>query len=86
MSTVQIHVGSDLAALLQTLNQPRDQAAQQLMVLELYRRRTLSSGRAAELLQMSRWDFIQFASRLGIPFLDMTEDEWAAEMAQVAKL
>ncbi len=86
MTTVQINVGSDLVAVLQSLNQPTDQTAQQLMVLELYRRRTLSSGRAAELLQMSRWDFIQYASRLGIPFLDMTEDEWAAEMAQVAKL
>ena len=86
MTTVQINVGSELAAVLQSLNQPTDQAAQQLMVLELYRRRTLSSGRAAELLRMSRWDFIQFASRLGIPFLDMTEDEWAAEMAQVTKI
>lgn len=86
MTTVQINVGSDLAAVLTSLNQPKDQAAQQLMVLELYRRRTLSSGRAAELLQMSRWDFIQYASRLGIPFIDMTEDEWASEMAQVAKL
>ena len=86
MTTVQINVGSDLAAVLKSLNQPTDQVAQQLMVLELYRRRTLSSGRAAELLQMSRWDFIQYASRLGIPFFDMTEEEWAAEMAQVAKL
>lgn len=86
MPTVQINVDSDLAAVLQSLNQPTDQAAQQLMVLELYRRRTLSSGRAAELLQMSRWDFIQYASRLGIPFFDMTEDEWAAEMAEVAQI
>lgn len=85
MATIQINVGSDLVAVLQTLNQPTDQAAQHLMVLELYRRRTLSSGRAAELLHMSRWDFIQYASRLGI-LLDMTEDEWAAEMAHVAKL
>jgi len=86
MATVQINVDSDLAAVLQSLNQPTDQAAQQLMVLELYRRRTLSSGRAAELLQMSRWDFIQYASRLGIPFFDMTEDEWAAEVAEVAQI
>jgi len=86
MSKVQINVGRELAATLQTLNQPTDEAAEQLIVLELYRRRTISSGRAAELLRMSRWDFIQFASRLGIPYFDMTEDEWAAEMAQVAKI
>ena len=30
---------------------------------------------------MQRIDFIQHASRLGIPYIDMTEDEWAAEKA-----
>jgi predicted HTH domain antitoxin len=86
MATVPIHIGSDLATVLQSLNQPTDQSAQQLMVLELYRRRTVSSGRAAELLHMSRADFIQYASRLGIPFLDMTDDEWTTEVAEAEKL
>jgi hypothetical protein len=49
------------------------------MVLELYRRGTLSSGTAAELLGMSRSGFISHASHLGIALFDMTEDEWARE-------
>lgn len=52
-----------------------------MIVLELYRRGTISSGKAAELLGMQRIDFIKHASRLGIPYIDMTEDEWAAEKA-----
>jgi hypothetical protein len=28
---------------------------------------------------MSRLDLIKYAARLGIPFFDMTENEWAAE-------
>ena len=52
-----------------------------MIVLELYRRGAISSGKAAELLSMKRIDFIKHASRLGIPYIDMTEDEWAAEKA-----
>ncbi len=30
---------------------------------------------------MPRFDFIRHASRLGIPYIDMTQDEWEAEKA-----
>ena len=49
------------------------------MVLELYRRAVISSGKAAELLDMERFEFVRYASRLGIAFFDMSEDEWEAE-------
>ena len=52
-----------------------------MIVLELYRRGTISSGKAAELLDMPRLDFIRHASHLGIPHIDMTPDEWEAEKA-----
>ena len=50
-----------------------------MIVLELYRRGSISSGKAAELLAMPRLDFIRHASRLRIPHIDMTPDEWEAE-------
>jgi predicted HTH domain antitoxin len=81
MSTVNIAVKEDLAALLQQTNQPLEKAAREMIVLELYRRGTLSSGKAAELLDMPRLDFIRHASKLGIPHIDMTSDEWQAEKA-----
>jgi len=52
-----------------------------MILLELYRRGAISSGKAAELLGMPRLDFIRYASHLGIPFIDMTADEWEAEKA-----
>ena len=52
------------------------------MTLELYRRGMISSGKAAEILSMSRWSFIQHASRLGIPFFEMTGEERAEELAE----
>jgi predicted HTH domain antitoxin len=86
MSAVSIQVEEDLAALLSSSNQSLEQTARELIVLELFRRETVSSGKAAELLGMSRFEFIRYASRLGIAFLDLTEDEWQAERAQAERL
>jgi len=69
----------ELAALLQETHQPLEKAAREMIVLELYRRGSLSSGKAAELLAMPRLDFIKHASKLGIPHIDMTSDEWERE-------
>jgi len=86
MSSVKIEIEEPLAALLHQTNQPVQEAGREMIVLELYRRGTISSGKAAELLGTSRLAFIQHASRLGIPFFDMTEDEWAAEKAALKEL
>ena len=79
MQTFKLELSPDLAALLQSFNQPLEQSARELMTLELYRRGVISSGKAAELLNMPRFEFVHYASRLGIAFFDMTEDEWKAE-------
>ncbi len=55
-------------------------------MLELYRCATISSGKAAQLLGMSRFEFTRHASRLGIAFFDLTDDEWEAERAQSKSL
>ena len=80
MSAIQLD--QDIAVLLQGSNQPVPQFARELIVLELYRRGTISSGKAAQLLDMERFEFIRYASRLGIAFFDMTDDEWRAEQTQ----
>lgn len=79
MSTINLELEDELVAFLSSSNQPIERAVRELMVLELYRRGVISSGKAAELLKMAREQFIGYASQLGIPFFDMTEDEWRAE-------
>jgi len=79
MNTVKLELEEELVALLHQLNLPVERAARELIVLELYRRGTISSGKAAELLNMSRVQFIQHAASVGIPYFEMTEDEWQAE-------
>ena len=79
MATVQLD--DDLVAILDREDGSLDRVARELIVFELYRRGTISRGRAAELLGMPLYEFIKRASSLGIPYIDMTEEEWAAEMA-----
>ena len=86
MSATQIDLGNDLTAVLQSLNQPLQQSVREMIVLELYRRSTISSGKAAELLGMPRMAFVEYASRLGIPYFDMTKEEWDSELRRLQKL
>jgi predicted HTH domain antitoxin len=86
MSSTSIDLGDDLAVLLHASNQPVQHAAREFIVLELYRRGSISSGKAAQLLGRSRWQFIHHASALGIPSFDMTEDEWTDERTLLDKL
>ena len=83
MTTIPVTVEDDFAAVLRMGDQTLPSAARELMALELFRRGTISSGKAAEWLGSSRQDFISHASRLGIPILQMTDEEWETE-AQVA--
>jgi predicted HTH domain antitoxin len=52
----------------------------ELAVLELYRRRQISSGKAAELIRIERMELVRFASRQGIAFYDLSEEEFADEL------
>jgi predicted HTH domain antitoxin len=82
MDSTHLDLGEDLGALVAALGQPVERTAREMIVLELYRRSLISSGKAAALLGISRLDFIQRASELGIPYFRFTEDEWQAEVAE----
>lgn len=82
-----LELGTEWVNVLRPLaNQSLDSFVKELAVLELYRRHLVSAGKAAELLGMERFEFIRYASRLGIPFMDMSPEEMADEAAQVNTL
>lgn len=81
MTTLPLAIQDDLAAVLSGGEQSMSTAALELMALELYRRGSISSGKAAEWLGTSKQDFLQHASRLGIAVIQMTDDEWQNEAA-----
>ncbi len=53
-----------------------------LALIELFRRGEVSSGYAAEVLGMSRWDFIRLLGEHGVPYVDMTAEELEADVEQ----
>jgi len=64
MSGVALELDSDLAEVLRPLaDRPLNSFVEELAVLELYRRRLVSGGKAAELLAMTRFEFVRYASR-----------------------
>lgn len=88
MSHVQIpvEVDEDVVHLLGNSPEEMKRRALEMIVLELYRRRELSSGRAAELLGLDRFAFIRWSGALGIPFLDMTPEEWQQELRVIDRM
>jgi predicted HTH domain antitoxin len=58
----------------------------ELSILELYRRKDISSGKAAELLGMERFEFVRYASRLGIPFFDMSKEELEKDLEAAKRI
>jgi predicted HTH domain antitoxin len=79
MTTIQVQLEDDVVLLLRQLNQPAQQAVRELVIMELYRRGTISGGKAAELLGVDRLEFIRRSGQVGIPYFNITKEELEAE-------
>ncbi|MGD9892735.1 MAG: UPF0175 family protein [Dehalococcoidia bacterium] len=79
MAGIELHLDEDLVQALHKIDQPVEQAARELIVLELYRRDLITSGKAAELLGMPRTRFIEYAGELGVPYFRLTAAEVKAD-------
>ena len=62
MGSARLELDADIVALLEAQDRPIHEAARELIVLELYREGQLSGGRAAEILHLSREDFVRVAA------------------------
>ena len=67
-------------AIAEFLPTPPDAAASELIVLELYRQRRISRGKAAELLGESLANFLERAAHADIPYFELTSDELREEI------
>lgn len=74
-----LQIAEDLGALLTGDHRPADVAARELIVLELYRQRRISSGKAAQLLGETREEFLNRAAEADVPYLDLTPSELDSE-------
>ncbi len=47
----------------------------ELALIQLFREEQVSSGYAADVLDMSQWEFIQLLGRHGVPYVDLSPEE-----------
>ncbi len=80
MNTTMVELDRDLVNMFHSVSGHPEKRLAEYLVLELYRRHEISSGKAAEWLGMARVEFIHYASRLGIPYIDLDEYELFAEI------
>jgi predicted HTH domain antitoxin len=81
---VQVKLPTDVVALLAPTQDEAASCLKQLALIELFRRGEISSGYGAELLGITRWDFIKLLGEHGVPYVDMTTEELEQDF-EVAK-
>ncbi len=68
------------------LDETTEEMRKALLLYPSIANNTISHGRAAELLGMHKIELIKLYSRLGIPYMDMTDEEFAEEIQTVKRL
>ena len=77
-----VMVDDELAALVEQ-EMPLDQATREELVMGLFRRGKISTGKACELLGLDRVAFARRAAELDIPYFQMTKQDWETEKATI---
>jgi hypothetical protein len=85
MAQVQVTINDEVSELLGDTPDAIAKHALEMIVLELYRRRELSAGVAGRLLGLDRFAFVRWAGERGVPYLDMTPEEWQQELRVIRK-
>jgi predicted HTH domain antitoxin len=86
MSILKLELADEVADLLMQSDLPPEDAAREVIVMDAYRRGAISEGRACELLEMPRLQFIERAQEHGIQHFRFTEEEWKDEVAESRRI
>jgi predicted HTH domain antitoxin len=75
-----VTLDDELAALLEA-EKPLDEATREVVVMGLFRRGKISTGKACELLKLDQTAFIRRANEHNVPVYLATEKEWEADLS-----
>jgi predicted HTH domain antitoxin len=82
MLSLQINLPSDLLSLLRLSQQELEREVQHWVALELFRTRKISAGKAAQIADLSLYEFIDLTRQHDIAWIDYTDDELESELRQ----
>lgn len=83
MMTLEVPVSSDLFLALGPSRARAVEQVKEFSVLGLYQERRVSAGKAAELLGLTKAEFVRLLAHKGHPYLDYTVEELAGEFEAV---
>ena len=84
MTSIELHVPTETKAYV--LDNTTEMVLNALLLYPSIADETISHGRAAELLGISKMELIELYGSLGIPYLDMTDEEFEEEIQMVKKI
>jgi predicted HTH domain antitoxin len=79
--SVNLQLPWDLLAALDIPEAQLEARILELVALELFRQKRISTGKGAELLGISKWEFIQLLAQHNISYFTESPDELAAEVS-----
>ena len=82
MNQPGVNLDRDLAEVLEEVGRSSSDSIRDLIVMGLYREGVISQGKAAELLHLTRLDFIRRAADTGIPYFRVSVEELRREIEQ----
>jgi len=80
---LEVPLPKELVSILGFAQAQTVQTIQEFLMIGLYREGQISSGKAAELLGMTKREFIRLLARKGIPYFDYSPEELAEEFETV---
>lgn len=84
MTTVEIHIPDTMKEYV--LDSRTEKLRNAMLLYPSIADEHISHGKAAELLGMSKIELIQLYGQLGLPYIDMTEEEFSEEADTVRRL
>ena len=84
--TVALDLPRDLLGALDVPRTRLEARLQELIALELFREGRISSGKGAELLGISKLEFIHLLAQHGLPYFTESPEELAAEVRALEQL
>lgn len=85
MINITIRIPKAMEKYLNTDDQYTEVERNAMLLYPYIKNNTISNGRAAEILGISKWDLISFYDSEGLPYLDYDEEEIKEDLAAIKR-
>ena len=84
--TLSLNLPQELIPILEANEAELEGRILELIVLELVRQQRISTGKAAELLGISKWEFVSKMGENNIPYFTESSEEFVSQVETVQRI